>query len=158
MHFGLGVALLLWVEVCMKAWKCRFGGVSRDDFVRDHLRIYVWTHLWIHPQYHEHGSCKLSQVYPQNRIQFEEESVEATTTNLLLFNGPCMSCIGSKCIHFWQCSKSWIFSPVSADSRLIGLTKKKCNLTLKRAHLPVTWLIDFTQELQLATVIMTYFA
>ncbi len=31
---------------------------------------------------------------------------------------------------------------------------KKCNLTLKRAHLPVTWLIDFTPELQLAIAIM----
>ena len=31
---------------------------------------------------------------------------------------------------------------------------KKCNLTLKRAHLPVTWLIDFISELQLEIAIM----
>ena len=31
-----------------------------------------------------------------------------------------------------------------------GLSLKKCNLTLKRAHLPVTRLIVFTPELQLA--------
>ncbi len=34
---------------------------------------------------------------------------------------------------------------------------KKCNLTLKRAHLPVTWLSDLTPELQLAIAIMLSF-
>ena len=35
---------------------------------------------------------------------------------------------------------------------------KKCNLMLKRAHLPLTWLIDFTLELQLAIAIILLLA
>ena len=31
-----------------------------------------------------------------------------------------------------------------------------CNLTLKRAHLPVTWFIDFIPQLQLAIAIMLF--
>ena len=57
-------------------------------------------------------------------------------------------------ISFFCFCSSWKQIISTSYTKQIITSNKKCNLTLKRAHLPVTWRNDSTQELQLAIVIM----